>query len=106
MPAWAILREARHRAGLTQRDLAVRAGKSQSEIAKIERARRDPTVTTLERLVRAAGFDLRIRLVPHDEHDEELIRAMLALTPEERLASLEEQLELFAEARIVDGATS
>jgi transcriptional regulator with XRE-family HTH domain len=103
MPAWAILREARGRAGLTQRQLASRAEKAQSEIAKIERGRRDPTVTTLERLVRAAGFDLEVRLVPHDDHDEQLTRGMLDLTPEERLASLEEQLELFSEARIVDG---
>lgn len=102
VPAWAILREARERAGLTQRELAARADKAQSEIAKIERGRRDPTVSTLERLVRAAGFDLRIHLVLHDDHDEQLMRAMLELTPEERLASLEEQLELFAEARIVD----
>jgi transcriptional regulator with XRE-family HTH domain len=104
VPAWAIVREARQRAGLTQRELADRAGKAQSEIAKIERARRDPTFSTLERLVGAAGFDLRINLVPHDDHDERLIRSMLELTPEERLASLEEQQELFGQARIVGGA--
>lgn len=102
MPAWAIIREARERAGLTQRELAARAEKAQSEIAKIERGRRDPTVSTLERLVRAAGFDLKIQLVPRDDHDEQLMRAMLELTPEERLVSLEDQLELLAEARIVD----
>jgi transcriptional regulator with XRE-family HTH domain len=100
MPAWAIVREARERAGLSQRDLARHAGKAQSEIAKIERGRREPTFATIERLVRAAGFDLRIQLVPHDDHDERLIEAMLALSPEERLASLEEQLAFFAEVRI------
>jgi len=96
MPAWAIVREARERAELTQRELAARARKAQSEIAKIERGRRDPTFSTLERLVRAAGFDLRVQLVPHDDHDERLIRAMLELTPEERLTSLEEQLDLLS----------
>jgi transcriptional regulator with XRE-family HTH domain len=101
MPAWAIVREARERAHLTQRQLAERADKAQSEIAKIERGRRDPTFSTLERLVRAAGFDLRIQLAPHDDHDEQLIRSMLELSPEERLASLEEQLELLAEAQVV-----
>ncbi len=106
MPAWAIIREARSRARLTQRALAERAGKAQSEIAKIERGRRDPTVATLERLVRAAGFDLRIQLVPHDDHDDQLIRAMLELTPEERLASLEDQLEFFSQARIVEDAAA
>lgn len=98
MPAWAIIREARARADLTQRALAERAGKAQSEIAKIERGRRDPTVSTLERLVRAAGFDLKIQLVPSDDHDERLIEAMLSAPVEERLDSLEEQSEFFASA--------
>jgi transcriptional regulator with XRE-family HTH domain len=102
MPAWAIVREARERAELTQRQLAERADKAQSEIAKIERGRRDPTFSTLERLVRAAGFDLRIQLVPHDDHSEQLIRAMRELSPDERLASLEEQLEFLAEAQIAE----
>lgn len=101
MAAWAIVREARARAGLTQRELARRAGKAQSEIARIEAGRQEPTFATLERLVRAAGFDLRVQLVPHDEHDERLIRGMLALSPAERLRTLEEQSELFASARVV-----
>jgi transcriptional regulator with XRE-family HTH domain len=99
MSAWAIVREARKRGELTQRQLAEWADKAQSEIAKIERGRRDPRFSTLERLVRAAGFDLRIQLVPHDDHDERLIRAMRELSPDERLASLEEQLEFLAEAQ-------
>jgi transcriptional regulator with XRE-family HTH domain len=105
MIAWAILQEARRRANLTQQDLADAARKPQSTIAKIERGRRDPTLTTLQELVRAAGFDLRIQLVPRDEHDAQLIDAMLELTPAERLASLEEQAENFAGARIVSGAS-
>jgi transcriptional regulator with XRE-family HTH domain len=104
--AWAIVREARTRAGLTQRALAERAGKAQSEIAKIERGRRDPTFATLERLVRAAGLDLRIELAPRDDHDRQLIRDMLERTPAERLASLEENLEFFATARFVDDGSS
>lgn len=98
MAAWAIVREARARAKLSQRVLAQRARTAQSEIARIERGRQDPTFRTLERLVRAAGFDLKIQLVPHDDHDERLIEAMLALTPEERLETLEEQSSLFASA--------
>src|SRR2546425_8045023 len=103
VPAWAIIREARARAGLTQRALAQRAGKAQSEIAKIERGRRDPTVSTLERLVRAAGFDLKIQFVPHDPHDEQLIDAMLAAPIAARLDSLEELSEFFASAKEVRG---
>jgi transcriptional regulator with XRE-family HTH domain len=101
LTAWAIVREARARAGLSQRQLAARAGKAQSEIARIENGRQDPGFGTLERLVRAAGFDLRIHLTPHDDHDDVLIDQMLAMSPEERLASVEAAVEFFAEARIV-----
>src|SRR5438128_2556518 len=103
MPAWAIIREARARAGLTQRALAERAGKAQSEIAKIERGRRDPTVSTLERLVCAAGFDLKIQFVPHDEHDEQLIADSLKLTPAQRLAAVDDFNEFLSSAKVVVG---
>ena len=63
--AGSILREARARAGLTQRQLAVAAETPQPAIARIESGARDPSLATLERLVEAAGFDLRIELVPH-----------------------------------------
>jgi transcriptional regulator with XRE-family HTH domain len=96
--AWALLKQIRARAGLTQRQLAERAGKAQSEIARIERGRQDPSLTTLHRLARAGGFDLRIQLAPHDDHDEALIRSMLSLTPEERLDALEEESAFFASA--------
>jgi transcriptional regulator with XRE-family HTH domain len=103
--AWAILREARVRAGLSQRELARRSGKAQSEIARIETGRQDPGFSTLEQLVRAAGLDLKIQLVPRDDHDERLILWMLSLSPAERLRTLEEQSRLFASARLVeDGA--
>ncbi len=101
MSAWAIVREARARANLSQRALADRAQTAQSEIARIETGRQGPSLATLERLVRAAGFDLKIELVPHDDHDERLIDAMLALPVEERLDSLEEQSELFASVKEV-----
>ncbi len=106
MIAWTILQEARRRANLTQQGLAEAAGKPQSTIAKIERGRRDPTLTTLQELVRAAGFDLRIQLVPRDDHDEQLIDAMLALTPAERLAVMEQQAETFDSARVAPGRRS
>ncbi|HEV8686760.1 MAG TPA: helix-turn-helix transcriptional regulator [Gaiellaceae bacterium] len=101
MAAWALLREARALAGLSQRALAARAGVAQSELARIESGRQEPSFSRLEQLVRAAGYDLRIRLVPHDFHDDQLIDQMLALPVEERLASLEEQSEFFATARVL-----
>ncbi len=99
MAAWALLREARARAELSQRALATRAGTAQSEVARIENGRQQPTYATLERLVRAAGFELKVELVPVDDHDHRLIDAMLALPPEERLESLEQQSEFFASVK-------
>jgi len=55
-----LLKAARDRAGLTQRELARRAGTSQAMVARIERGQQSPSVATLERLVRACGLDLSV----------------------------------------------
>lgn len=61
-----LLRLARAKAGLTQDDLAFRAGVAQSLISAYENGRRQPTMPTLMRLLEASGFDLRMRLAPPD----------------------------------------
>jgi transcriptional regulator with XRE-family HTH domain len=99
MSAWALLREARAQARLSQRALAERARVAQSEVARIESGRQEPSFMRVEELLRAAGYDLKIELVPHNDHDDQLIRQMLALPIEERLESLEEQSEFFASVR-------
>jgi transcriptional regulator with XRE-family HTH domain len=99
MISWALLREARHRAGLTQRELAERAGTSQAAVARIERGRQSPSLETLQRLVRACGLDLRFHLAPPDGHRERLIDATLALTPEERLRTVEQAARITGAAR-------
>jgi transcriptional regulator with XRE-family HTH domain len=43
----------RQRRGLTQAELAAKAGISRGYLARLETARQDPTLTTLERLARA-----------------------------------------------------
>jgi transcriptional regulator with XRE-family HTH domain len=101
LSAWAIVREARALAGLTQRALAARAGTTQAVISRIEGGREDPAFGTLERIVRACDLDLRIRLAPHDDHDDGLIEGMLALTPDERVARLEEHSDFLASARVL-----
>jgi transcriptional regulator with XRE-family HTH domain len=103
MVVWALVREARAQAGLSQRALAERAGVAQSEIARIENGRQEPSFPRLQQLLRAAGFDLRLELVPHDDHDERLIDEMLALPVEARLDSLEEQSAFFASVRDARG---
>jgi transcriptional regulator with XRE-family HTH domain len=53
-----MLREARARAGLTQRQLSAKAGIPQETIARIERGRVDPRVTTLDRLLDGCEYGL------------------------------------------------
>ena len=61
--ASSLLRKARRAAGLTQTELARRAGVTQSVISAYESGRREPALSTLVRLVEATGarlhFDLR-----------------------------------------------
>ncbi len=47
------LREARRRLGLTQEQVAERSGVHSTEVSRIEGGKRDPKVSTLERLARA-----------------------------------------------------
>lgn len=83
-----LLRTARRRAALTQRELARRAGTSQSVVARIEQGRTDPSTSNLARLLAAAGFELRadLWLAPvADSYMLEDVARILALAPEERL---------------------
>jgi transcriptional regulator with XRE-family HTH domain len=84
--AAALLRYARRRASLTQRDLAERAGVPQSTVARIESSAVDPSVSLLSRLLRACGASLLAIPGNGEGVDRTLIRAMLD-TPAERLAS-------------------
>ncbi len=83
-----LIREARLRAGLSQADLAARAGKPASAIGRWERAEVRPALETVVELVRAAGFELTFSLTPADPHDRVLVRRSLAQTPPERMAEL------------------
>ena len=80
-----LIREARLRAGITQRDLAERLGTSQSVIARWENGHRSPTVETMLRAVRACGRDVAISVAEHDHDHDLLIRRNLALPPSARL---------------------
>jgi transcriptional regulator with XRE-family HTH domain len=83
-----LLREARRRAGLSQAELARRAGKPTSVIGRWERGEVKPSLETLREVIRAAGLELGFRLSNADEsdHDLALIRRSLARTPAERFA--------------------
>jgi transcriptional regulator with XRE-family HTH domain len=81
-----LIREARLRAGLTQYELAERAGRERSVIARWEQGSVAPSLETLLELVRACGFDLPLELVPSGaSSDEERLRKNAFLSPERRL---------------------
>jgi transcriptional regulator with XRE-family HTH domain len=80
--AGSVLAAARRRAGLTQEQLAQRASVPQSTISVYERGGREPTVPTLERLLRAAGFRVELELVPlgiDTERNGRVLRDLLGL---------------------------
>lgn len=59
-----LVRQAREAVGLTQAELARRAGTSQPAVARYESGESSPSVRTLERLVHAAGRRLRLSTEP------------------------------------------
>jgi len=56
----ALIKAVRRRQGLTQADLARRAGTSQPVISAYEHGRRDPTYSTLRKIVEASGEQLHL----------------------------------------------
>jgi hypothetical protein len=58
-----MIRAARQRARLSQTDLARRAGVAQSVISVYEADRRDPSFSTLVKLIEATGHRLAVELV-------------------------------------------
>lgn len=60
----------------------------QSTIGRIETGVLDPRATTLDRLLRACGEELRAAPRRGVGVDRSLIRAMLALTPAERVEAM------------------
>ena len=95
-----LLRIARDRAGLTQGQLAADAGVTQQMVSAYETGRRDPTLPTLMRLLRAAGFDLRMHLEPADYHDEALEQFLATLPPSELTELEAARQRRAAEARL------
>jgi predicted nucleotidyltransferase/DNA-binding XRE family transcriptional regulator len=63
-----LLKRARVSADLSQTEVARRAGVAQSVISAYESGRREPSVPTLERLVRATGHRLVLDLESTDEY--------------------------------------
>lgn len=83
-----LLRDVRHKAALTQIELAQRAGVSQSTVSAVERGSRRPSSTVTDRLFAAVGLRLRLATEPAEQPEADLeaaIDAMLVVAPAERL---------------------
>ena len=86
-----IIRDARLRAGMSQTELGERVGRDRTQIARWERHAVAPSLETLRELVQACGYDLSLRLEPLDRSDDEVLRAALLLSPQERLRRMLEK---------------
>ena len=81
-----LVKEARRRAGYTQAELAQRAGVPKSTVGRIESGARVPSTEMVERLVRAAGFDVSVSLSEPDPGTDSMFERTLRRSPAERLA--------------------
>ncbi len=86
MDAATVIRTARSGSGLTLRALARSAGTSHATLSAYEAGRVDPSMDTVDRIVRAAGYDV----------DWSLARRVHGPTPGDRGRELVEVLELAA----------
>jgi transcriptional regulator with XRE-family HTH domain len=94
-----LLREARLRAGITQEELGGRDGRPQSQIARWESGRVDPSLETLRMLIRACGLELTYGLANYDDSYVPYIERLLELTPQERIEDALEREEIFGQIR-------
>ncbi len=85
MPARGLIREARRRAGLTQRELAERLGTTQSAIARLERGGTEPSYERVVEAVRACGMDLVPQLLETDDADWSVASSNLTVGPDARV---------------------
>lgn len=82
-----ILRARRQANGLTQAQLALRAGSTQAAISRIERGEVSPTVETLDRLLAMMGDEAELVVRRADgDFDDARLRALRARPAAERLA--------------------
>lgn len=81
-----LLKDARDRYGVSQHELAVRAGTTQSAISRIERDRVSPSVETLGELLFLLGEDLELDARKREWGiDRTLVDERLAFTPAQRI---------------------
>jgi len=99
-----LLRQARIRHELSQKELAIRAGTTQSAIARIEHDRTSPSIKTMTNLFQAMEEDFVFGTKPRDWGvDLTLNNKNLEYTPTQRL---ERMLGFSETVREIQGASS
>jgi transcriptional regulator with XRE-family HTH domain len=101
-----LLREARLRAGLTQRELATRARTSQPAIARWESGEVVPSFERLRELVRACGLELTVGLANYDDSYDYFIEQRLRAEPEGRVRQALAEEQVYDRVRRAAGAES
>ncbi len=86
MDAAGMVKMARRRAGLSQRELARRSGVTQPTVSRVESGRMSPTFDTLSALVEACGMQVAVVDRGSDGADVAMVQDLLRMTPAERLA--------------------
>ncbi len=99
-----LIREARLRAGITQKELGTRLGKAQSVIARWERGEVTPSIETLREVVGACGLELTFSMSRFDDSNFAIIDEHLRMTPAQRFADLMERVRFHD--RLERGRTS
>src|ERR1044072_5998447 len=85
MTAASSVNHSRRSAGISQRELSRATGELRSATARIERRQQIPRADTLDRLLDACGFELRLGPSRGGGVDRSQIREWLDMSPEERL---------------------
>jgi transcriptional regulator with XRE-family HTH domain len=85
-----VLRDARRRAGISQKRLSIRTGIAAPAISRIENGRESPSFERLTTCLEALGFEPKLELHPLDgsQADPVHLAAEAELTPAQRLESL------------------
>lgn len=99
-----LLRTARSRAAMSQRELANKAGTAQSVVARIELGENSPSWDTLLRLVRGTGHTLRVHFEPIPVVDRSIlddVPRILKMTPQQRLEEVAHVSRFVSAARRV-----
>lgn len=65
-----LLKMARAKTGMSQRELAETAHVAQSTIARIESGSRQPSLPALAKILAALNLEMRITLADYDTHDD------------------------------------